>query len=386
MRTTARTMRTAAVLVGLLTAAGAGAHGGEDHGEEKTQAGGAAAPQLGRSATTPMAGTSAQRLPDGSLFIPKSVQHELGVRTVVARLAEVAATVELNGRVIADPNSGGRVQATQSGRIEPGPGGLPGLGQPVRRGQVLAYLRPAASAIERGNQQAQLAELEAQLELARARLVRYGQLEGAIPGKELDAARIEVTALARRSRAVGASLSKLEALVAPADGVVSVVSVVAGQVVDAKDTVFEIVDPGRLAVEALAYDIGLATGIASASARASEGNFALRFVGAGRQLREQALPLVFRIATPGVALAVGQPVKVIVKTQRTVKAAVVPQVALVRNANGDTVAWLHTSAERFLARRVRFQPLDGVSAAVGTGLTDGDRVVTEAAGLLNQVR
>jgi cobalt-zinc-cadmium efflux system membrane fusion protein len=32
----------------------------------------------------------------------------------------------------------------------------------VPKGRVLAYLRPVASAIERGNQQAQLAELEAQ--------------------------------------------------------------------------------------------------------------------------------------------------------------------------------------------------------------------------------
>ena len=40
----------------------------------------------------------------------------------------------------------------------------------------------------------------------------------------------------------------------------------AGQVVDAKEVLFEIVDPIRLAVEALAYDIGIAKTLVSASA------------------------------------------------------------------------------------------------------------------------
>lgn len=354
-------------------------HGDEDHSQDKT-------PGNTPAVAAVFSGASAQRLPDGSLFVPKSVQHELGLRTVVARVAQVSATVELNGRVIADPNASGSVQATQTGRVEPGPAGLPTLGQKISKGQILAYLRPAASSIERGNQQAQLAELEAQLELARGRLARYEQLEGAIPGKEIAAARVEAQALARRKQAVAGSIQTLEPLVAPASGVISAVGVAAGQVVEAKHTLFDIVDPKHLAVEALAYDAALTTTIAAASARVAEGSFELLFAGGGQQLREHALPLLFRIVSPTVPVVVGQPVKVIVKTARKIEATVVPQAALVRNGNGDTVAWIHTSAERFVARRVRFQPLDGTSAAVGAGLKDGERVVTEGAALLAQVR
>jgi hypothetical protein len=48
--------------------------------------------------------------------------------------------------------------------------------------------------------------------------------------------------------------------------------------------------------------------------------------------------------------------------------------------------WVHTEAERFVARRVRTQPLDATHVAVVDGLHDGERVVTEGASLLSQVR
>ncbi len=98
--------------------------------------------------------------------------------------------------------AGGRVQATQTGRIEAPPQGLPELGQRVSKGQVLAYLRPASSSTERGNQQATLAELDAPDTLAERKLQRYAQLEGAIARKDIDTARIERDALQQRRDAV----------------------------------------------------------------------------------------------------------------------------------------------------------------------------------------
>ena len=137
---------------------GALAHGDEDHGQDARKPA-AVAP------TAAVPGVSSgpaalQRLADGSLFVPKSVQHQLGIRTQSAKIGDLAATVELNGKVISDPNTSGRVQASFSGSVMPGPKGMPTPGRKVARGEVLAWLRPVASAIERGNQKAQLAELE----------------------------------------------------------------------------------------------------------------------------------------------------------------------------------------------------------------------------------
>lgn len=369
-----------AALLGL-TGAQAWAHGDEDHSQDNKPA----AKSAGAGAM-PMEVTSAQRLPDGSLFVPKAVQRQLGIRTVLAETRELAASVELNGRVIADPNAGGRVQASQAGRIEAGPKGLPTLGQKVLKGQVLLRLRPVVGSLERGNQRAALAELESQLAIAERKVARYAELEGSVPQKEIEAARFELTALKQRRAAVGGSLGDTEALVAPVSGVISATSVVNGQVVEAREVLFEIVDPARLAVEALAYDPTLVEGISSASVPLPGGALDLQFVGGGRQLREQALPLLFRVKAQNAPVAVGQPVKVIAKTSRTAKGVAVPQAALARNSAGDTVVWVHLGAERFGPRKVSSQPLDAGTVAVTAGIASGERVVSVGANLLAQVR
>lgn len=374
-----------AVLAFLGLAAGhAAAHGGEDHSQDKKPA--AAAANKATAGALPVESASAQRLPDGSLFVPKPVQYQLGLRHVVAGVAELAATVEFNGKVIADPNAGGRIQAAQPGRIEAGPKGLPTLGQKVVKGQVLAWLRPAASSIERGNQQAQFAELEAQLAIAERKLARYEQLEGAIPQKEIEAARFEAEALKKRRAAVGASVGAAEALRAPVSGTIAAANVVAGQVVESKEVLFEVVDPARLAVEALAYDPALADGIGEASAQLPGGALKLQYVGGGRLLREQAMPLLFRVVAQDAPVAVGQPLKVIAKTSRKTRGAAVPMAALVKVSAGETAIWVRDGAERFVLRKVSVQSLDATAAAVTSGLASGERVVTDGASLLSQVR
>lgn len=331
-----------------------------------------------------------QRLVDGSLFVPKVLQHQWGLRTAPARTRELAATVTLNGKVLPSPDAGGRVQATLAGTVVPGPKGMPTPGRPVRQGEVLAYLKPAGGAIERGNQQAQLAELDAQLALAASRMRRMEQLEGAVPQKEIEAARINHAALQQRRAFVSASVNTAETLVAPVSGVISASHVVAGQVVELKETLFEIIDPARLNVEALAYDAALAGALSGASALADGAGdgatLALSFVGGGRQLREQALPLLFRITTPNPPVAVGQSVKVLVRTRQAVSGMPVPRAALTQASTGEPAVWVHAEAERFVLRRVRVQALDAQTLAITDGLHEGDRVVTDGVSLLAQVR
>ena len=362
-------------------AGGAWAHGGEDHSQDHKQA----APAFS-SGALPSAPDALQRLADGSLFVPKPVQRQLGLRTQPALIGKLSATVELNGKVIPDPNSSGRVQATFSGSVMPGPKGMPTPGRKVGKGEVLAYLRPVGGAIERGNQKAQQAELEAQLAVAERRVRRFEQLEGAIPQKEIDAALIERDALQKRRAFVAASINTAEPLLAPATGVISSSGVVAGQVVDAKEILFEIVDPARLAVEALAYDAGIAATLISASALAEQTALELKFVGAGRQLREQALPLLFRIAGRDSMVAVGQPLQVVVRTAREIQGAALPRSVLTKTGAGEPAVWVHAEAERFVVRRVRHQSLDAVNVAIVDGLHEGDRVVIQGAALLSQVR
>ena len=333
-------------------------------------------------------GNAPRRLPDGTVFLPKPSQRPLQLRTTLAERRQLPRTVELNGRVIADPSAGGKVQPTVPGRIEAGPRGLPRLGQPVARGEVLAVVRSSAAPLEAANQLALAAELRANLGVARSRVARLEQLEGTVPQKDIEAARAEAAGLGQRLAAVGTGVGAQETLRAPVAGVVAAIDVVAGQVVDARDTLFEIVDPARLIVEASAFDASLAARVAGAQVLAGTGTpIPLVFSGAGRVLREGAIPLQFRTAgTAAVPLAVGQPVRVSVQTTEQVEGFALPASALVRNAANQDTVWVQAAAEHFVPRTVRQVPLDGATIAVLEGLQPGDRVVTQAAPLLNQVR
>lgn len=294
-------------------------------------------------------------------------------------------TVELNGRVGIDPNAGGRVQAPFPGRIEPGPRGLPVAGQRVEKGQVLVRVRPVADAIERGNQQAQLAEIQANRTLTEQRLKRLESLEGTVPQKDIEAARAELTSLAGRERAVAGSVGGNEAITAPASGVIATANALSGQIVEARDVLFEIVDPNRMVVEALTTDVALAGRIGNATLAGYQG-VELTLLGAGRSLRDGALPVSFRARATGVPLAVGQPVTVIARLTEKVKGIALPAEAVVRNQNNESIVWIKAGAERFVAQPVEVRPLDGRNIVVVKGLAPENRVVISGTSLINQIR
>jgi RND family efflux transporter MFP subunit len=392
------TMKFSTVFLPLLLVAQfnlAQAHGDEDHSKKpanpatKSSAVASAKPSI-------LDATSAQRLSDGSLFVPKIVQRQLALRTLLTEQAELPNTIELNGKVLADPNAGGRVQASQPGRLEAGPSGLPSLGQRVTKGQVLAYLRPVMSSLDRGNSQSILADIDSQLSIAERKVQRYEQLAEALPKATVEAARFDYEALKKRKAAVEASLSKSEALIAPVSGIISVANAVTGQVFDAKETLFEIIDPNRLMVEALAYDPILTSDIANATAtwnqqRTSTAehtpvSLALNFVGGGQQMREQAIPLLFRVSGKSTAVAVGQTIKVIIQTKRLTTGFAVPNSSVIKLTGGESVVWVHTEAERFVQRKVVAHSLDGERVSIISGLKDDERVVTTGASLLAQVK
>jgi cobalt-zinc-cadmium efflux system membrane fusion protein len=330
-------------------------------------------------------GPGMARLPDGSVNLPKLAQRRMEIRTLPGKLAEHPMTLELNGRVMIDPNAGGRVQAPFAGRIEPGPKGLPVVGQQVKKGEVLLAVRPVAGAIERANQQGQLADIRANRGLVEQRLKRLESLEGVVPNKEVEAARAELSSLRGRERAVSGSVSGSESVTASATGVIATSGVLAGQIVEARDVLFEIVDPARMVIEAYSTDVNLAARIQSASLAGID-DVELRFLGGGRSLKEGALPLSFRASTRANALAVGQPVTVIVKLSDKVKGIALPAAAVVRNPANEAIVWIKAGAERFLAQPVQLKPLDEKTVVVVKGLAADNRVVVSGAALINQIR
>ncbi|CBL43622.1 Hypothetical protein HDN1F_00390 [gamma proteobacterium HdN1] len=334
--------------------------------------------------TPAMTKPASMRLADGQVAMYKATQHLLGIRTLPARFEDTRRAIALNGKVIADPTASGVVQTIQAGRIGAPEAGFPVLGQRVKAGEVLAWLEPAISSLERANQEAALAELDAQLKLAHSRSARLESLRGSVPNKEIEAAKVEVHGLEQRRRALAASVGQREVLRAPMDGVIGTANVVVGQVVNAGDTLFTLLQPNRLWVESLAYD---ASPLQKSAAARSEGvTFSLAEISRGAVLQDQAVPILYRILPPVPAIPVGQPVTVLAESQTQVNGVIVPSEALMRNGQGEWIVWLHDAAERFRPMLVQWEALDGARSLVRKGLHEGDRVVIRGAASLSQVR
>jgi hypothetical protein len=109
------------------------------------------------------------------------------------------------------------------------------------------------------------------------------------------------------------------------------------------------------------------------------------FQGWSRTLRQQATVVQFAIVDPPSSLRVGQPVTVTAQLRDSVTGVIVSREAIVQSANGENIVWRHVEPEQFEARPVRTEPFDASHVLIAAGLTDGDRVVTRGAELINQI-
>jgi RND family efflux transporter MFP subunit len=329
----------------------------------------------------------AQRLSDGSLFVPKPVQRILAIRTLLAQSASHSKTLELPGRIIPDPNASGFVQASVSGRLSAPEGGFPRLGTVVKAGDVLAYVTPPFAAIDVSDMRQKQGELDQQIGIVEKRIARYEPLlkSGAVPRVTYDEAVLELKGLKERRASLDKVRAEPEKLIAPVSGVVASANAVAGQIAETNAVVFQIVDPARLWVEALTFS--LLPDAQRATARTGEGKvLTLAFQGAGLTDRSQAIPVHFAVEGDNKGLRVGQLVSVLAATGEQTQGLAVPRRAVLRSANGQNILFEHTGAERFEPRIVRVESLDAERVIVLDGLAPGRRVVVQGAELLNQIR
>lgn len=363
------------VVVGTLAIFGgaARAHDGDDHGPSVT--------------TNSAVRDLAQRLPDGSVFVPKSTQRILAIRTIAIESAAHRTALELPGRIIPDPNASGFVQPSVGGRLSAPAGGFPRLGTPVKKGDVLAYVTPPLQAIDASDMRQRQGELDQQISIVERRLARYETLVpgGAVARTQLEDTQLELQGLRDRRASLDKSRRNTEELVAPVDGIIAEGTAVAGQIAQSNAVIFNIVDPTRLWVEALSFDS--LSGVQSAVARLNnDRTYPLAFRGAGFAGRNQSIPVQFAVEGNVAGLRAGQFVTVLATTDEEKTGFAIPRAALVRNANGQDVVYEHVTAERFEPRPVRVEPLDGDRVFIATGLAAGKRLVVQGAELLGQVR
>lgn len=333
------------------------------------------------------ASNAPRKQPDGSIFLPKPTQRLLNVRTMAATEADTRRIRTLLGTVISDPSAFGQVQAPMDGQIELSARGISFAGQKVQAGEVLALLTPTIPLADLGTMQQLRAEVDGKLIIAQQKLSRLTRIANVIAQRDIDDTRAELEALQEQKRVLAPKgVEKIE-LKAPVSGVISVANVRAGQVVSARDTLFEIVDPERLWIEAIGNNLHNDSDVQTAHAVDNDGHsIKLGYAGRSPTLRQQSQPYLFRVDEPHSGLAIGAPVSVLVETQDVAKGLTVPDAAIVRASNGLQQVWIKTAPEIFRAVAIRAEPLDGRQTLVLDGLHAGDRVVISGAELINQIR
>ena len=365
-----------AILPVLIGAREPEAHKGHGHEEEKAQI-----------AISTVSGERAQRLPDGAVFVPKTVQRIFAVRTQVAESAEHNKITELPGRIIPDPNASGYVQSAIGGRLSAAPGGFPRLGTRVKQGDILGYVTPPIAAIDVSDMRQRQGELDQQISIVERRFARYEQLapSGAVSRTQLEETRLELEGLRERRALIDRSRREPEALIAPVAGVIAEGSAVAGQIVQPSSVVFNIIDPSRLWVEALSFESLEPSRGARASTYTGR-NYDLVYQGTGFADRSQSVPVHFAVAGDTAGLRAGQFLTVLVATDDTKQGLAVPRSSVVRGSNGQDFVYEHMAPERFMPRSVRTEPLDGDRVLIVSGFTPGKRIVSQGADLLDHVR
>ncbi len=327
----------------------------------------------------------AQRFADGAIFVPKTTQRILAIRTLFTEARTFAGTVELPARVISDPSAAGYVQASVAGRLAPPPGGFPRLGTRVTAGDVLALVQPAIGAADVTSQQQQSREFDQQIAIAERRLERFRQVQSVIARSQIEDAELELQGLRARRANLERAPREPEKLVAPVSGVIAAVQAIAGQIAEPNAIIFQIVDPSRFWVEALSFEAHAING--SANGRFGDGRTVpLAYRGSGLAERNQAIPIQFSVEGAARGLRAGQLLTVHASTSDERTGIAVPRTSVLRGPNGQSIVYEHTNAERFLPREVRVEPLDGHQVLIVSGIEAGRRIVTQGAELLNQIR
>jgi len=100
----------------------------------------------------------------------------------------------------------------------------------------------------------------------------------------------------------------------------------------------------------------------------------------------QSVPVPFAIEGDVAGLRIGQLLTVMARTEDAQEGVALPRAAVLRGPSGVAIVYEHSAAEQFRPHEVRTEALDGARVLVVAGIRPGQRIVTQGAELLNQIR
>jgi RND family efflux transporter MFP subunit len=375
-------------------------------------------------------------VPEGITFL-KEQQWKLRTQTTPVHSQQVTEQLRVPGTVLVRPGHQATVVPPVAGQFMPPPDGtLPFLGTRVHTGQTLARVEPHLVGTELltfFNTQQQIHAMEVELtvnaasaeaEALRARAALNHAQQGvqriqalrqqrAKSARELEEARYALSKakadlaatealtqtytkakqqLAARPRAIDHD-SGMPAvpLSSPIDGYITAVNATVGEHLSPDHAVFTILDTTKVLIEAQLPEtdiIQLRTtqGASYTTADAPETFIPILDGGGGRLVtlgstvnsQTRRVPIVFEVPNPDGRLRIGMALEVYVATAQVEEALVIPTAAVVEE-DGGAVAFVQVAGETFARRDLTLGIRDGGVVQVLSGLTAGERVVTQGA-------
>ncbi len=372
-----------------LVASLAWAHGGEDHGE---------APAAARAPTGP------------GISVPKETQFLLEILTARARVRQLEARLVAPGKVIPRTDRYAQVSTPVPGIVSAAAGGVPLVGQRVKKGQVLATVQQSLSASEATGlstehiqAEAEATRAQASLEQARKDLARLESLQGVVAEKDVQQAALAVSTAeqelnrARAAREVLAGARQGQgtarfSLTAPIDGVLVEARATVGEQVDPSRPLFTVLDASVLWVEARVFEndvarVEAATGALVSSQAYEDRHFPARPYHVGQVVDEstRSVRVIFELDNKDGRLRPGMFVDVAIGAGGREQVLAVPESSVVQE-EGRAFVFVHTAPESFERREVVLGVRDGEWRAVRRGLQEGERVVVRGASTLQAAR
>lgn len=362
----------------------------------------------------PPAAKVGQQLPAGQVKLTPAQQAQSGILIGAVELAPLPEVLETTAQIEIPTGRNAQVLPPVAGYVEAPPAGMPVLGAKVERGQTMAIVRQAYAAadllqlqVNKQDADAAVRTAQAQRELAQSQLERSQRLyhDKVAPLKQVQqdeaaskTAEIAYQNAVERSRNYSSALASGSpqgaagparfVVTAPISGFVVAAEITPGQLVDPSHALFSLVDTSVVWVKVPIPEAQL-----GAIGRATSGDLTVAaYPGRSFRLRRVASPavvdaathtatVVYEVGNPRGDLKPGMVAGVRLVSSVVDRLVTVPEAALVHEA-GDTVVFLQVAPDMFQRQVVAVAFANQGRAAIQSGVTPGQKVVTDGASTL----
>lgn len=320
------------------------------------------------------------------ILIPKETQFLFDVTVAKAGVDAFAPTITLFGTVTPGSTGKATVQSPLAGtlrslRVK--------VGEQVRVGQVLAVVEQTVDAGTNINWQSERNAVEAEVSAAQKDYDRLNNLRDIIAKRDLD----EATARLQRAKEnrelfnrlynnSGGKNVRFIPLTAPITGRLEPFNLAPGATVGAGETLFTLLNPTKVIVEAQLYDKDAAVlrGAQNFQIECSNNDLhsrAVRLLALPNSINptNQSQKVLFEVDNPTGDFKIGELVNIKIFRQTAQRQLTIPNSAITEISGMPTV-FIKQSAERYALSYLKTGEDNGSATVVLKGLEEGERFVT----------